>query len=199
MGQHEAVTNLEQLLDCLAEAAEKNRNGKVSIATIMEMIGHRSFGPLLLLAGLVILAPVIGDIPGVPTIMAFFVLLMAIQLLLGQQHFWLPNWLQERAIDSDKLSKAIDWLRKPARFIDKLIQPRLLILVSGKAKYAIASAAIMIALLLPFMEVIPFSANAAGIALLAFGLALIARDGVLALLSFVVTALTVGFIGTSLL
>lgn len=198
MGQQQ-VTDLEQLFDCIAEVAEQNRDGSVSIDHMMDMIGRRSFGPLLLFAGLVILAPVIGDIPGVPSIMAIFVLLVAIQLLIGQEHFWLPRWILQRAIASDKLLKAVDWLRKPARFIDRLIQPRWLVLVNGTAKYAIATAAIVIALLLPFMEVIPFSANAAGLALVAFGLALIARDGLLALISFIVTGLSVWLIASSLL
>ena len=93
MAKHQQLTNLEQLFDCIGKAAEQKRNEKVSIDSIMEMIGRRSFGPLLLLAGLIILAPVIGDIPGVPTIMGVFILLVAVQLLIGQEHFWLPKWL----------------------------------------------------------------------------------------------------------
>jgi hypothetical protein len=41
------------------------------------------------------------------------------------------------------------------------------------------------------MEFVPFSANIAGAALTAFGLALIAHDGLLALLAFVLTAMIV--------
>jgi len=198
MSKDQPVTDLEELFDCIGEAAEQRPNQKVSIERIMDMIGRRSFGPLLLMAGLIILAPVIGDIPGVPSLMAVFVFLVAIQLLLGQEYFWLPKWLLQRAVPGDKLLKAVKWLRKPARFIDKLIQPRLLVFVNGTAKFAIASVCILIALMLPFMEVIPFSANAAGIALVAFGLSLIARDGLLALLSFILTGLTTWLIFSNL-
>jgi hypothetical protein len=52
---------------------------------------------------------------------------------------------------------------------------------------------------MPVMEVVPFSANAAGIALAAFGLALIAHDGVLALIAFVFTVITAGLMIYSLL
>lgn len=190
MGKDQQLTNLEQLFDCIGDAAAQKPDEKVSIDSIMDMIGRRSFGPLLLLAGLVILAPVIGDIPGVPSIMGMFVFLIAIQLLIGQEHFWLPNWLLERAISSEKLAKAVFWLQKPAHFIDKLIRPRLLIFVNGTAKYMIAVVCILIALMLPFMEVVPFSANAGGLALVAFGLALIAKDGLLSLFSFILTGLT---------
>lgn len=190
MGKDQQLTNLEQLFDCISDAAAQKTDEKVSIDTIMDMIGRRSFGPMLLVAGLVILAPVIGDIPGVPSIMGMFVFLIAIQLLIGQEHFWLPNWLLERAISSEKLAKAVTWLQKPAHFIDKLIRPRMLIFVNGTAKYMIAVVCILIALMLPFMEVVPFSANAGGLALVAFGLALIAKDGLLSLFSFILTGLT---------
>lgn len=198
MDKDQQVTNLEQLFDCIGEAATEKPDEKVSIDAIMDLIGRRSFGPMLLLAGLVILAPIIGDIPGVPSIMGMFVFLIAIQLLIGQEHFWLPSWLLERAISSEKLAKAVKWLRKPAHFIDKLIRPRLLIFVNGTAKYLIAVVCILIALMLPFMEVVPFSANAGGLALVAFGLALIAKDGLLALLSFILTGLTVWLIISNL-
>lgn len=198
MGKDQQVTNLEQLFDCISDAAAQTPDEKVSIDSIMDLIGRRSFGPLLLVAGLVILAPVIGDIPGVPSIMGMFVFLIAIQLLIGQEHFWLPNWLLERAISSEKLAKAVSWLQKPARFIDKLIRPRMMIFVNGTAKYIIAVVCILIALMLPFMEVVPFSANAGGLALVAFGLALIAKDGLLALLSFILTGLTAWLIISNL-
>jgi hypothetical protein len=44
------------------------------------------------------------------------------------------------------------------------------------------------------MELVPFSANLAGIVLTAFGLALIASDGLLALIAIVLTAGTIGVV-----
>jgi len=44
------------------------------------------------------------------------------------------------------------------------------------------------------MEVIPFSANAAGAAITAFGLSLIARDGLLALVASVFMLATIGLV-----
>ena len=55
------------------------------------------------------------------------------------------------------------------------------------------------ALAMPVMEAIPFSANLAGIALTAFGLAVIAHDGLLALIAFAATAAGVVVIASYLL
>lgn len=49
------------------------------------------------------------------------------------------------------------------------------------------------------MEFVPFSATGAGAALTAFGLALIAHDGLLALIAFLFTALTFGVVIYALL
>ncbi len=54
----------------------------------------------------------------------------------------------------------------------------------------IAIACIVIGIAMPAMEIVPFSANGAGAALTAFGLSLIANDGLLALLAFLFTAAT---------
>lgn len=177
------ITNLQQLLDRLDQAG--NEQGEVSVGAILGAVGHRSFGPLLLVAGLITLAPIVGDIPGIPTIVGVSVFLIAGQLLFRREHVWLPTWLLDRSLTCDKLRKLLKWLRGPARFIDRLLRPRLEMFTQPAA---IAIACIIIAAGMPAMEFIPFSANAAGAALTGFGLPLIARDGLPALLAFTITA-----------
>ena len=77
-----------------------------------------------------------------------------------------------------------------ACFTDRFIRPRLTLLVRGPAQYPIALTCLAIAAAMPVMELIPFSSSAAGIVLLAFGLALVAYDGMLALLAYLVTGVT---------
>lgn len=196
MDDNQQITNLEQLIDQLDQAAQGK--DEVSIGMIVDAVGSRSFGPLLLVAGLITLAPLVGDVPGVPTLMALLVLLIAIQLLFGRRQFWFPQWFLERSVARDKFAKGLAWMRKPARFIDKFLRTRLVYLTHGPGRYFIALTCTVIAAAMPPMEVVPFSANGAGIALTAFGLALIARDGLLAVIAFTVTALTIGFVTYSL-
>jgi len=189
-------TSLTQLLDHIAKTARRRK--RVSLDLVVRAVGRRSFAPLLLLVGIILFSPLSG-IPGVPTIMAVLVLLTALQLLLGRSHFWVPQWVLRRSISKDKLSRALDWLRKPARFIDRWLQPRLVFLVGRAGTYVIAILCAVIALALPVMEIVPFSATIAGMALAAFGLALVAHDGALALFAFAVTAFVFGLIAGALL
>jgi len=190
--QNQELTDLEQLLDLIEVAAHERE--RISLDAILDAVGRRSFGPLLLVAGLATLAPIIGDIPGVPTLMAVLVLLTAGQLLFRREHIWLPHWLLNRSVAHDKLCKALDWLRPPARFLDRWLRPRLTVLTRGVGLSVIAVACLLVALAMPAMEMVPFSANGAGAALTAFGLALISRDGLLALFALTVMAGTFGVV-----
>ncbi|KTG15926.1 MULTISPECIES: exopolysaccharide biosynthesis protein [unclassified Guyparkeria] len=189
--------SLVGLLQLVSRA--EDASSTVRLGAVLDMIGRRSFGPMLLLAGLIVMAPLIGDIPGVPTVIGVFVFLVALQLLLGREHFWLPEWLLARRIPRAKLHKAVVWMMPVARFIDRFLGPRLTVLVNGGARIGVALLAMLVSLLMPVMEFIPFSANAAGVTLTVFGLALIARDGLLALIAFALTGMTIGVIVWALL
>lgn len=188
--------NLEQLLDRIAELTRDN--GWVSIGMVVESVGSRSFGPMLILIGVTLFSPLSG-IPGMSFFMASFVLLVALQMLIGRNHFWLPRFILDRSVEREKLQKALDWLNKPARAIDGVLKPRLTFLVRSEGSYAIAALCVVVGLCMPFMELVPFSSSAAGLALLALGLALVVQDGFLVLLALVVFGAAFTIVGASLL
>ena len=188
---------LEELLDRIHKASEDAE--KVSLDDILDEVGRRSFGPVLLLAGIVTVMPVVGDIPGVPTAMGILVLLAVGQLVFGRDHFWLPNWLLKRSISHEKIEKGLKWMRKPARFVDRIIRHRLEAIATGAGVYVMAVACLVIALAMPLMEFVPFSANGAGAALTLFGLAFIARDGLVGLIALILTGGTFFLVAYNLL
>jgi hypothetical protein len=186
--------SLIELLDRIGEVADERE--EPSFEDIMDAVGRRSFGPLLLLVGVVTVAPGIGDIPGVPTVMGIFVLLVSAQLLFGREKFWLPQWMLQRSTTPEKLKKitTTKWTRKPAGWIDKLVIRRLEFFTGKKATYAIAVACTVLALTLPVTEFVPLSTNGISIGLVAFGISLVAGDGLMALLGFVISMGTIALI-----
>jgi hypothetical protein len=102
-------------------------------------------------------------------------------------------------VPQEKLCKVIGWLRPVARVLDKLSRPRLSAVTRGAGQYAVAIACIAVALAMPPMEFIPFSANGAGIALTLFGLALVAQDGLLAVIGLLITVATFSAIAYGML
>ena len=183
--------DLSGVLDAI-EAADGARSVKLS--AVLDAVGRRAFGPLLVVASLVVLAPGLGDIPGIPTTIALFTAVISAQIVTGREELWLPQWLLKRSVKRTKLTKAIGWLRKPASWVDKLLHPRLGALVRGGASRVLAGVALALAVVMPITEIVPFSANIAGIILLTFGLAVIAEDGLMALIGTAFTAVAIGLL-----
>ena len=179
------ISSLEEMLDRIDGSADDE--GQVSLGKIVESVGNRSFGPLLLMVGVIMTSPLSG-MTGMPTIMGVLTLLIAGQLLFQRDHFWLPRWMLRRSVGHEKVRKAVKWLRPAARFIDRWLRPRLPVFVRGASIYLISAVCVVIAVVMPMMELVPFSVHAAGLAVTAFGLALISRDGLLALIAFIATA-----------
>ncbi|WP_442508835.1 exopolysaccharide biosynthesis protein [Novipirellula sp. SH528] len=186
------VHDLQGVLDRVESAADDG--SKVSIGDVMDRLGRHSFAPMLLLPGLIMVAPVVGDIPGVPVMMGLIVLLGSVQVVMKRDHFWIPGWLENRKVSSTKVSKTIGWLRKPAQFLDRWSEERYTYLVDHAGIYVIAAVCIVIATATPIMEVVPMSANVAGAAITAFGLAILARDGLIAMLAIAFSLLTAGLL-----
>ncbi|WP_309379983.1 exopolysaccharide biosynthesis protein [Cerasicoccus frondis] len=176
-----APQNLCQLLDRL----EDNASGceRVTLDTMFNAVGRRSFGALILLPGLIAMSPLSG-IPTLPSILGLLIVLIAGQLLVGRSHFWLPDAILQRSVDCDKFLRGISAIRPIARFVDRLIGPRLMLLTRGVSVYVIALICVVIGATMPPLEIVPFLATTAGAALTVFSLSLIARDGLLALIGF---------------
>ncbi|PCC97953.1 exopolysaccharide biosynthesis protein [Halopseudomonas pelagia] len=182
-----SLHNLEQLLEHIAVLAKDEQ--QVSMAQVVESVGDRSFGPLLLIMGLTLFSPLSG-VPGMAIFAGLFVLLIALQMLVGRKHFWLPGFILNRSVAQSKLTKALDWLKPTARRVDRMIKPRLNFMLHPSSTYLIAGLCVMVGAALPFLELVPFSSSIVGLALAILGLALVARDGLLVLIA-------VSFIGAA--
>lgn len=176
------LANLETLLAETRRAAESS-DGKVTVGELLDRIGRRSFGPLLLLPALIAFTP-LGGIPVLPTVMATMVIIIAAQLVVGLEHFWLPEAFLRRSFEAKKLCTSADYLQRPARWVDRMIRPRLTRLTKEPFVHLAAVICILVALTVPPLEVVPFAGTVAWIAIGLFGLALIAHDGLLALIAF---------------
>jgi hypothetical protein len=182
--------DLEGVLDRILLACDHDATEWVSVKDVMETIGNRSFGPLLLVPGLIGLSP-IGAIPGLPGIMAVIVIFVAVQILLGRDHAWLPDALALRAMKADRVKRAIVVIRPYARFVDRLIMPRMTLLTRGAFFYVLAAACLLVAIVQPVIELVPLAGIVPNAAIVAFALAITAHDGLWALIALSFTGASV--------
>ena len=159
-------------------------DGQVSVAT-HALIGNRSFGPLLLVPGLIGLSP-IGAIPGVPGVMAVIVMFVAVQILIGKDHAWLPERARQNARSTQhrlrRVVKAISPLRAPRSTIFSVRGSR--VLTTGFFFYVLAALCLLVAIVTPIIELVPLAGIVPNAAIVAYGLAITAHDGLWALVAF---------------
>ena len=188
--------DLVGLLAILAKAGRAKT--QVSVRELREVIGRRSFAPLLLATSIVGFTP-LGGIPGVPTVLAIIVVTIAMQIVMGFESLWLPRFLLDRQVEGKKLVRGAKLLRPVAGAIDKAIRPRLTVLTQRPTSYVIAVLCVMIALTVPPLELVPFVDIPLWAALVAFSLALVAHDGLLAIAAFALTITGAILIGLAVL
>lgn len=188
--------NLQQVLDRISQTALDEH--PMTLGSVIDTVGRRSYGPVLMVIGILLLSPISG-IPGVPTLSGILILFISAQMLVLSGGFWLPAWLTNRHLPSSKLMRGIRLLEPVASFIDARLHARLVPVVRGPGSYLIGGVCMVIACAMPLMEVVPFSATAAGFALAVFGLALVSMDGLLALLGLIFTFTIAGLIAVNML
>ena len=196
MSERPPPHSLDELLDRLEEPVEQE--GRTTVRTLMETVGEPSFGPLLVTIGLAGVTPLSG-VPTVPSLLAVCAMLVSLQLVFGRKHFWLPRFILDRHVTRGRLRASTRLVRKPARVVDRVIKPRLSFLTGGLANRLVALVVTVIALAVPPLELLPFAAALPSLAILAFGLGLIARDGLLVLIALLISGTSLFLVGQKLL
>jgi hypothetical protein len=174
----ETLTDLLDSIQCKLEAANSDDDNTITIGEILEMVGRRSYGPLLLIIGLLSVSPA-TLIPGSTWAFAALTLLIAVQMVFGLKHPWLPKKaldfsLQEKPV-MDGIGKARRWTMR----IDKLIRPRWTFLAKAPWVSVFALICVAAALITFPLGFIPFAPLLPGLSIILVGLGLTARDGFL--------------------
>lgn len=172
---------VNEILDDLCRSAEQEED--VTIGQITESLGHRGFGPFLVVPALIVITP-LGGIPGVPSLLALIIALFAGQLGFERRHMWLPEFLERRDVEGEKVRQSAHKLRPLARWLDRWFHERLPRFAGAGAARVAAAIVIPLCLTVPPLEMIPFASTAPMIAIAMTGLALTLRDGALMLAAY---------------
>lgn len=171
------------LADLLARLRSASDGDSTSIRELVYSAGENSFGTALLIVSLVMVTPLSG-IPTFPTLGAILISLIAVQWMADRHHLWLPDWIMRRTVDSGRVRRALGWLDRPARWVDRITRKRLTALTHRPLGGLPLIVVLAVVLTWPFLELLPFftTVTAVGVALLAF--ALTVKDGLFVLLGY---------------
>jgi hypothetical protein len=186
----EASHTLEGLFDALAEEAA--RHDHITVDAILERLGHRSYGPLLLLPSLLAIFPVIGALPGVSYGMAFLVLFIAIQFALSKSKLWLPQRLKGIRFGADVFRTGVDKARPLLRWLDRFIIERFAIMLRPPWPNLIAWLCVLLGVLMVLYAAVPGGVVIPGVAVALLGLGLTTHDGLVVGLGVLAAGAAIG-------
>ena len=190
-GEHQEhePEGVEDVISELDELASKS--DQVRIGDVLDDFGRRSFGPFIMIFALIEITP-LGAVPGVPSALAAIIALVAVQMLFGKDHIWMPEFIQQRAVESKKLHRAVGKMRGVAHWLDGHSRDRLDGLTKGVWIKVAAVSILVLCATVPPLEILPFASSGPMIAIAAIGLALIVRDGLVMLLALLLAVAAVG-------
>ncbi|MBJ3778315.1 exopolysaccharide biosynthesis protein [Acuticoccus mangrovi] len=170
----------------LSDVAAAGTAETVTIGDMLERVGRRSYGAMLLFPSLIVVSPLSG-IPGAPSTAALIIILVCVQYLMGRDTVWLPRPILDVRVPRRRLEWALRRTRPLVRVVDRWVRPRLTVLINRFTFSVITAICALLAATMPPSEVLPFAATITASIIALFALALLVRDGLLALFAFVLT------------
>lgn len=166
------------LRDFLASHTEP----RISLGALRDALGDRGFGVLLFIFALPNLVPV--NIPLLSAVLGLPLVLLAAQLSYGRHKPWFPDWLTAQSFPrqgfSNVVLRALPYLERTER----LLRPRLAVLLSWTGERVIGVIILILALVLTLP--IPFANWLPACAISIIALAILEKDGVAVLVGIAV-------------
>ena len=186
--------------EILARIGQTAGDGETTVGELVASLGSASFAAILILPALAVVSPLSG-IPLFSSFCGAMIALVAVQMLSGRDHLWLPKVITGRHLQGERVRHAVASLRRPAAWLDRVTAPRLSVLVHGPFRIVSQLLSMLCGLAMPFLELLPFTSSILGLAVVLLAMSMVLRDGVFALAGFAVAAVAVAaFLGlTSLL
>lgn len=156
---------------------DSDLNG-IRLGVLLSAVGRRSYGPLLLLLGLIAVSPLTA-LPFTTSIVAAITLLIASQMALGLKRPWLPKRILDIRIPRKAFFAFLDRARPVVERADGVLIHERWTFMTVPLFVNVVALCVCAAALITFpLSLIPFAPFAPGIAIVLFGLGMTARDGV---------------------
>lgn len=173
--------------DVFVRIAAQACGERITIAEILDGLGRRSFGLLLLVLAVPAWIPVLP--PGGASIFGAAILLLSIQLLSGRSEPWLPDALRRRSFRRKAFEKMAERAGPRLRWLERYLRPRLHWAFTDAGRRLISGVILLLALALCVPLPMTNSGPALSIAVVALGL--IQRDGLVVLAGIVLGILSI--------
>lgn len=178
-------TPASTVLESLSPSADSSRIG---IGDIIRALDDRAWGVAILALAFPCLIPM--PIPGFGLVFGAPLLVLSLQLSAGQKRPWLPHILSKQSLDFQTWQKGLQMALPKMRKVEKILRYRVPWASSptGERITGLMMAIVSILLLLP----VPFTNIPLGIILCLLGLGLFERDGVILMVAWTLSIMSLG-------
>lgn len=172
--------NLQHVIYDLEHAIHAGEN-HICLKTLLRIVGERAYAAMLVLPALLAASPLTA-VPGLSFFLALFIIFVSLQMLLRRKTMWLPASVLNMSLKRDKTLKAISYMEKPAKWLDRIMRPRLLFLTRDFGERLIITLSLLLAVISIPAMMIPLANFVLCAAILFFALGLLAKDGIVILI-----------------
>ena len=162
---------------------------RLSLSELSAHLRDRAWGGLLLTFAAINLLPLP---PGVTTVTGIPLLVLTAQMAVGRAQPWFPRKLDQRGIGTETLARLSARIAPLEERIERVLKPRLCALTNHRAARVIGAISFLLSVILWLP--IPLGNHAPALAMTLFALALIYRDGVVAILGGIATIASVALV-----
>ncbi|WP_222303837.1 exopolysaccharide biosynthesis protein [Rhizobium leguminosarum] len=164
-------------------AADQSRE-RISIGDLFDTMGDRAISALMLIFALPNAFP---TPPGTSAVLGAPLVFLAAQLTFGLKP-WLPKVIADRSMRREDFETIVGRIHRWLAWAERMLKPRLAIFAEPPAEYVAGAACLLLSIVLllpvPLGNILP----AVTISVFAFGI--LGRDGLFALIGFVMTAVS---------
>ncbi|MBM3603167.1 MAG: exopolysaccharide biosynthesis protein [Alphaproteobacteria bacterium] len=173
-------TSISAMIGRVQKAASGERT---RVGDIAEALGRDSLPPNLMIPALAVVSPLSG-IPLFSSICGIMIALISAQMLLRREQAWLPGFVTRKEVSTERLRKGAEWMQRPARFLDRITRRRLSWLVRRPMLWVTQLICLCCGLMMPMLEILPFTSSLMGVVVSLFAFGMLARDGLFTVFGF---------------
>lgn len=164
---------------------------RISLDDLLNGVGHRAFGLLLMLLALPNSIPLPSP-PGLSTIFGLPMAIFAAQLVFGHKTPWLPAFLRRKTLPRDEILKFLDRATPYLNKVERRLKPRMGWFV-GPTGERIAGLIIFVLAVVLSLPII-FGNFLPAFAVLLMALAILARDGLMMIAGWATSVIAVSVV-----
>lgn len=161
---------LSQLFAQIARDADD----RVTVASIRDGLGDRSFAALLVVFAAFNMIPLP---PGASAFLGLPMVIVAAQMMYGSRRAWLPGFLMNRSISAEQFRTVMDWAVPRLDRLEQLIRPRYWPFWRRRGDRVVGFLALVMAIVVTLP--IPLGNWLPAFTTALLGLSLVQRDGIL--------------------